>query len=289
MDSIRFYRLLTGLLYKQGVLMSSRRMFLEISLVGSALLAFSPSFSPSLRADTLVPLATTAGTQVFTPSVSAFPNYYTQSEVGGGNTNGAPLSFSATFNVLFGDVGQYGLTDVYVPPGGSPPNPPTDTAWNNTVSGPVAAGTVAWAIDSYSPGGPANPSSVPIESVLRGSGIVITSSPDTYIDGILTLTVAGDLYSDGYVYSNDPSVPPTSLASLGISSVLPFTGLFTDNVATDPTLSNLTGSFTIYADYVNTPEPAPLALLMSGLACPIGLWFYRKRFHTMARELTAGA
>ena len=154
-------------------------------------------------------------------------------------------------------MGQYGLTDVYVPPGGSPPPPPTDTAWNNTVSGPVAAGTVAWAIDSYGPVGPANPSSVPIESVLRGPSIVITSSPDTFIDGILTLTLTGDLYSDGYIYSSDPSVAPTSLASLGISSVIPFTGLFTDNIATDPNLSNLTGSFTFYADYVNTPEPAP--------------------------------
>jgi hypothetical protein len=262
--------------------MSSRLMFLAVSCVGAVLLAFSPPFSPSLRADLLVPLATTSGTQVFTPSVSAFPNYYTQSEVGGGNTNGAPLSFSAPFNALFGDVGQYGLTDVYVPPGGSPPPPPTDTAWNNTVSGPVAAGTVAWAIDSYGPGGPANPSSVPIESVLRGPSIVITSSPDTFIDGILTLTLAGDIYSDGYIYSSDPSVAPTSLASLGISSVIPFTGLFTDNVATDPMLSNLTGSFTFYADYVNTPEPAPLALLVSGLVGPIGLWFYRKRFRTIA-------
>jgi hypothetical protein len=262
--------------------MSSRLMFWGVSFVGSAWLAFSPSFSPSLRADTLVPLATTAGTQVFTPSVSAFPNYYTQSDVGGGNTNGAPLSFSAPFNALFGDVGQYGLTDVYVPPGGSPPPPPTDTAWNNTVSGPVAAGTVAWAIDAYGPGGPANPSSVPIESVLRGPSIVITSSPDTFIDGILTLTLTGDIYSDGYIYSSDPSMAPTSLASLGISSVIPFTGTFTDDYFTDPTLSNLTGSFTFYADYVNTPEPAPLALLVSGLVGPIGLWFYRKRFRTIA-------
>jgi len=94
--------------------MSSRLKVLGVSFVGSALLASSPSFSPSLRADTLVSLATTAGTQVFTPSVSAFPNYYTQSEVGGGNTNGAALSFSAPFHSLFGDVGQYGLTSVYV-------------------------------------------------------------------------------------------------------------------------------------------------------------------------------
>jgi hypothetical protein len=270
--------------------MSSRLMFFGVSLVGSALLALSPSCSSSLRADTIVPLATTNGTQVFTPSVTAFPDYYTQSEVGGGNTNGAPLSFTAPYTALFGDVGQYGLTSVYVPPGGSPPPPPTNTAWNNTVSGPVAAGSVAWAIDSYGPIGPADPSSVPIESVLRGPSIVITSSPDTFVDGILTLTVAGDLYSDGYIYSSDPSMAPTSLASLGISSVLPFTGVFTDNVATDPFLSNLTGSFTIYADYVNsTPEPASLALLASGLVGPIGIWFYRKRFRTRAQELPAAS
>lgn len=270
--------------------MSSRLLFLWVSLVGFASLAFSPSFSSSLRADTLVPLATTAGTQVFTPSVTTFPNYYTQSEVGGGNTNGAPLSFSAPFTALFGDVGQYGLTDVYVPPGGSPPPPPTDTAWNNTLSGPVAAGTVAWAIDAYGPAGPVDPSSVPIESVLRGPSIVITSSPDTFIDGILTLSLTGNLYSDGYIYSSDPSVAPTSLASLGISSVLPFTGLFTDNIATDPFLSNLTGSFTIYADYVSpSPEPASLALLVSGLVVPIGLWFYRKRFRALAQALPAAS
>jgi hypothetical protein len=117
---------------------------------------------------------------------------------------------------------------------------------------------------------------------LRGPSIVITSSPDTFIDGILTLTLAGNLYSDGYIYSSDPSVAPTSLASLGISSVIPFTGTFTDDYFTDPNLSNLTGSFTFYADYVNTPEPAPLVLLLSGLVASIGLWFYRKRFRTLA-------
>jgi len=235
------------------------------------------ALSPSVRADLLVPAATTTGTLVFTPGLNS-SNYYVQSEVGGGNTNGAPLSFEPEFQALFGDVGQFGLAAVYVPPGYSGPTPPTLTAWDHTASGPVAAGTVAWAVDDYGPGagGPANPSNIPENSLFRGSSITITSSSTTVVGDIVTLTVSGDLNSDGYIHWYNPATPPTSLASLGVMNFFPFTGTFTDNYVTDPNLTTFTGTSTVFADLV-TPEPASLVLLMSGLVGPIGLSFYRKR------------
>ena len=76
--------------------MSSWLRFLAVSCVAYALLAFSPA----VRADILVPAATTAGTLVFTPGLTS-SNFYVQSEVGGGNTNGAPLSFEPAFKAHF--------------------------------------------------------------------------------------------------------------------------------------------------------------------------------------------
>jgi hypothetical protein len=254
--------------------MSLRLRFLAVSCVGYALLALSTS----VRADVLVPAATTTGTLVFTPGLEA-TNYYVQSEVGGGNTNGAALTFAPQFQALFGDVGQFGLSAVYVPPGYSGPTPPTVTAWNNTASGPVAAGTVAWAVDDYGlgAGGPANPSNIPLNSLFRGSSITITSSSTTVVGDIVTLTISGDLNSDGYIHWYNPSTPPTSLASVGVENYFPFTGTFTDNDVTDPKLTTFTGTSTIYADVI-TPEPTSLVLLVSGVVGPIGLLFYRKRF-----------
>ncbi|HEV3303593.1 MAG TPA: hypothetical protein VG055_28335 [Planctomycetaceae bacterium] len=253
--------------------MSSWLRFLAVSCVAYALLAFSPA----VRADILVPAATTAGTLVFTPGLTS-SNFYVQSEVGGGNTNGAPLSFEPAFKALFGDVGQFGLATVYVPPGYSGPTPPTLTAWNHTVSGPVAAGTVAWAVDDYKPGagGPANASNVPFNSLFRGPSITVTSSSTTVVGNIVTLTISGDLNSDGFIHWFNPATPPSSLASLGVRNDFPFTGTFTDNFVTDPNLTNFTGTSTIFADLVS-PEPASLVLLVSGLVGPIGLSFYRKR------------
>jgi hypothetical protein len=223
----------------------------------------------------IIPAATTAGALVFTPGLNA-ANFYAQSEVGGGNTNGAPLSFEPALKSTFGDVGQFGLTAVYVPPGYSGPTPPTVTAWNHTVSGPVAAGTVAWAVDDYGTGGPALASNVPLNSLFRGPSITVTSSSTTTAGDIVTLTISGHLTSDGFIHWFNPATPPTSLASLGVSNDIPFTGTFTDNFVTDPNLTNFTGTTTLFADILS-PEPASLVLLLSGLAGPIGLSLYRKR------------
>jgi hypothetical protein len=253
--------------------MSSSVRVLAALCAASALLAFSPS----ARADLLVPAATTAGTLVFTPGATA-SNFYAQSEVGGGNTNGAPLTFEPAFQSLFGDVGQFGLSAVYVPPGYTGPTPPTLTAFNHTASGPVAAGTVAWAVNDYGPGagGPAIASNIVENSLFRGSGITITSSSTNVVGDIVTLTISGELTSDGFIHWYNPATPPTSLASVGVENFFPFTATFTDNDVTDPNLTNFTGTTTLYADLI-TPEPASLVLLVGGLVGPIGLSLYRKR------------
>jgi hypothetical protein len=167
---------------------------------------------------------------------------------------------------IFGDVGQFGLDAIYTAPTNNT-TVPTLTAVDYNGTGPVpSAEPINWAVNDYgqhTPVGPGNTANIPYNSLFRGDTIDITSQSLTNVGPIYTATLSGDLVSDGFIHWYTPSTPDTSLASLGLENAFAFTATFTDNITTDPSLQTFTGSGIIFAE---TPEPAAVLLLTSGLA-----------------------
>jgi len=227
----------------------------------------------------LIPLATVSGTLAvhYDSSPSSDASYY-KLQYSPTNTNGASLTFNPALQSTFGDIGQFGLDVVYTAPTNNGVVP-TLTAVDYNGTGPVpSAEPITWAINDYgqnTPVGPGNPVNIPYNSLFRGPSIDILTSNLTNVGPIYTLTVTGDLVSDGNINWYNPAVGTTSLASLGLSNLLPFTATYTDNIATDPGLQFFSGSGTIF---VQTPEPASCVLLIAGLAGlgSFGRWRNRK-------------
>jgi PEP-CTERM motif len=225
---------------------------------------------PSLQAS-LIPVATVDGTLTVHDDVSPATDVsYYRLQFSSTNTNGAALSFTAgpplNLKPIFGDVGQFGLDAIYTAPTNNT-TVPTLTAYDYNGSGPVASPEpINWAVNDYgqhTPVGPGNPANIPYNSLFRGDTINITSQSLTNVGPIYTATLSGDLVSDGFIHWYTPSTPDTSLASLGLENAFAFTATFTDNINTDPSLQTFTGSGIIFAQ---TPEPAAILLLTSGLA-----------------------
>lgn len=236
------------------------------------------TWTTHLPAD-LIPVATTSGTLAvhYDADNPSQASYY-QLQLSPTNTNGAALSFAAPYQSIFGDVGQFGLSVIYVAPTNDQ-TVPTLTAVDYNGTGPVpSAEPITWAVNDYKPGtpiGPGNASNIPYNSLFRGPSIDITSSSLTTVGTVDTLTVSGDLISDGNINWFNPAAGTTSLASLGLSNVFEFTATFTDDTSTDPGLNFFSGTATIDAETV--PEPGTFVLLMSGLVGLMTFAVHRRR------------
>jgi PEP-CTERM motif len=219
-----------------------------------------------------IPVATFAGTLALTYDASPSGDLsYAKLQYSSTNTNGAQLNFLPAYQSLFGDVGQFGLDVIYTAPTNNQAVP-TLTAVDYNGTGPVPSPeSITWAANDYgqnTPVGPGNPANIPYNSLFRGPSIDLLTSNETNVGPVYTLTVSGDLVSDGNINWYNPAAGTTSLASVGLSNLFPFTATFTDNIDTDPNLEFFTGTGTLF---VETPEPASCVLLVAGLAGVVGV------------------
>jgi len=226
----------------------------------------------------LIPVATVEGTLAvhYDANPSSDASYY-KLQYSPTNTNGASLSFLPAFQSIFGDVGQFGLDVIYTAPTNNG-TVPTLTAVDYNGTGPVpSAESITWAVNDYgqdTPVGPGNPANIPYNSLLRGPSIDVISSNLTNVGPVYTLTVTGDFVSDGNINWYYPAAGTTSLASVGLLNIFPFTATFSDNIDTDPGLQFFSGSGTVFAE---TPEPASGLLLVTGLVGVVGIVRRRKK------------
>jgi hypothetical protein len=224
----------------------------------------------------LIPVATTSGVLAvhYDADNPSDPSYY-KLQFSSTNTNGAALSFLPAYQSTFGDVGQFGLDVIYTAPTNDGAVPPL-TAFDYNGVGPVpSAETIDWAVNDYgqnTPIGPGNPTNISYNSLFRGPSIDIFTSSLTNVGPIYTLTISGQLVSDGNINWYYPAAGTTALATLGFLNVFPFTATYTENIDTDPGF--FSGGGTIFAE---TPEPAACVLLSTGLAGLIGFAYCRKR------------
>jgi hypothetical protein len=235
------------------------------------LLALAINVAPAAKADE-IPIATFSGTLSLTYDSNPSSDLsYAKLQFSSSNTNGAQLNFLPAFQSLFGDQGQFGLDVVYVAPTNNQAVP-TLTAYDYNGTGPVASPeSISWAINDYGqnlPVGPGNPANIVYNSLFRGPSINLDTSNTTNVGTVYTLSVTGGLVSDGLVHWYDPSAGSTPLSAAGLSNVLPFTAVFTDDSSLDPSLTNFTGSGTLF---VENPEPASCVLLVAGLAGVVGV------------------
>jgi len=246
---------------------------LLVAFAACALLLGATSLQASL-----IPVATTSGVLAvhYDADNPSDPSYY-RLQFSSTNTNGASLSFLPAFKAIFGDVGQFGLDVIDT----APTNDgvvPTLTAVDYNGVGPVpSAETINWAANDYgqnTPVGPGNPANIPYNSLFRGDAIDLFTSSLTNVGPVYTITVTGQLVSDGNINWYYPAAGTTSLASVGLANVFPFTATYTDNIATDPKLNFFSGTGTLFAE---TPEPATCLLLSTGLAGLIGFARWRKK------------
>jgi PEP-CTERM motif len=228
-------------------------------------LALAMYAAPS-RADE-IPVATFSGTlALHYDSNPSSDLSYAKLQYSATNTNGAQLNFLPAYQTIFGDQGQFGLDVIYTAPTNNQ-TVPTLTAVDYNGTGPVPSGeSITWAVNDYgqnTPTGPVNPANISYNSLFRGPSLDLLTSNETNVGPIYTLTVTGDLVSDGNINWYNPAAGTTSLASLGLSNVVQFSATFTDNSDTDPNLLDFTGTGTLF---LQTPEPASCVLLIGGLA-----------------------
>jgi hypothetical protein len=233
-------------------------------------LALAVSAATSKAAE--IPVATFAGTLALHYDTSPSGDLsYAKLQYNSTNTNGAQLNFLPAYQSTFGDVGQFGLDVIYTAPTNNQ-SVPTLTAVDYNGTGPVpSAESITWAANDYgqnTPVGPGNPANIPYNSLFRGPSIDLLTSNTTNVGPVYTLTVSGDLVSDGNINWYYPAAGTTPLSSIGLSNLFPFTATFTDNIDTDPNLEFFTGTGTLF---VETPEPASCVLLFAGLAGVVGV------------------
>ena len=241
-----------------------------------AILVLGLSAAPSCADE--IPVATFSGTLALNYDSNPSSDLsYAKLQYSATNTNGAQLNFLPAYQSIFGDVGQFGLDVIYTAPTNNQ-TVPTLTAVDYNGTGPVASPeSITWAANDYGqnlPVGPGNPANIPYNSLFRGPSIDLTTSDLTNVGPVYTLTVAGDLVSDGNINWYYPAAGTTPLSSIGLSNIFPFTATFTDNSDTDPNLLDFTGTGTLF---VETPEPASCVLLVAGLAGVVGVARRKRR------------
>ena len=195
-------------------------------------------------------------------------------------TNGAGYGFlDPNLQGIFGDVGQFGF-DLIVPAPTVTITPPTLYAYDNgdnTPAGRIVAGPVVWAINDYKGGassGPADPNSVIINSLIRGSSGNATVSNITPILGGFTVDFSATLDSDGLFHWYTLGLPDTPMSGyvdpgsgLYLSGKFRVNGTLTYLVALDTTagMDFYAGGTLLEAEMI--PEPATMGLLgLGGLA-----------------------
>ncbi len=194
--------------------------------------------------------------------------------------NGAAFAFDPLLGspALFNDLGQFGF-DLVVQAPTSNGNVPTPTLYaydngDNSISGRVLAGPVAWAINDYKANsggsGPANPLAVVINSLLRGGSGTCSIDNVVPIVGGYQVTFSATLISDGIYHWYNPLFidgPMSAYPGPGgeyWSGNFRAGGTLTYLVANDSTagMDFYAGNILIEAEVV--PEPATMVLLGLG-------------------------
>ncbi len=137
---------------------------------------------------------------------------------------------------------------------------PTLTAYDYDGSGPVANGTVAWAINDYKPHTPDITAGIVYNSLIRGNtpanpaDVQLLRSYWTQSGTIFTSYVEGKLVSDGLHHWYLPGTPDSPLALFQLNGDFYFSGTLTydSSTDTDPLMDFYAGPVTLTANHPNT-------------------------------------
>jgi hypothetical protein len=201
------------------------------------------------------------------------------------NTNGSEFNFDTAdlpgtggtswFDIFQSVPNQFGLDVILT----APTNDNTVTipslhAYDNTngsIAGRTDAGPVTWAISHYTgpTNGPSNPANQILNSVFRGgtgnnNGIIFSMGPVQQSGTLFTVTVTGELDTDGFVHWYTPSTPDSPVANLQLTGKFFFAGTLTyDSQGPGETSSNLidfyAGSLAIEAEVICGPRYVNIA------------------------------
>lgn len=233
-----------------------------------------------------IPVASSTGTLAIhynagmpeTPSEQG----YIKAQFSDTNTNGSPVTLFPPFDAIFGAAGQFGLDFVIEAPthDGSLSPIPFIEAVDYDGIGPVPAGPVTWALNDYKPDAPPGPGTVtniPYNSVLRGSGVELTTSLLSVVGTVFTVEISGKLTSDGLIHWFTPGDGTTAISDTGFRDHFLFEGILSYDSSTDttPGIDFYSGTTTFFA--VPIPEPASAALLCIGALGLMGTRVRRKR------------
>ena len=231
---------------------------------------------------------------------------YLRAQFSAGNSNGAEFNFDSTpipgtggalswYGIFQAVPDQFGLDLIVQAPtsNGSVPTPIL-TAYdngNNSVGGRIPAGTVTWALSGYTGAtdGPADPGNTIINSLFRGgtgasgdglSNLVI--SPVSHVGTVFTVTVSGELLTDGFVHWYTISTPDSPVSNFELTGKFLFSGTLSYDSSTDanPLMDFYGGPVQLDAEvicgdrYINAasgqdffPGPIPNNCRTPGLPC----------------------
>ena len=263
---------------------TSRRRIRRAAMYG---MAIGMVFGGRAGAITTVPLgAATGGVAVnYNTTGGEVPSNqaYVRAQFSVTNTNGAEFNFDATplpgaggaswYSIFQAVPNQFGVDLILEAPTSDNSNPtPPLIAYdngNNTIAGRIPAGPVTWAISGYTgpSDGPANPADQIINSLFRGgtgagdgiSNLVI--SPVSQMGTVFTVTVSGELISDGLIHWYTVSTPDSPVGNFELTGKIFFNGTLSYDSSTDvnPIMDFYAGTVQLDAEVICAPRYVNIA------------------------------